>query len=684
MSARADINPCSAMTEVLGQRSLLGFGVVLAWLVLFHLLVNIWLLCVFTSLLVVLGGWLGSQAVLESNSVVHLERFITLEQVPTTVEDDDHLDQEIHNTVRKIIRDFVTSWYSTVSSESGFETEVQEAMISMAMELKLRARHVDRKELTQRILDLFGCHLQDYIQAKELVAEQQPSVTAKWCGESERLWKAYSGVTTPHLAVSSDSMELNYTRAVVDLLLHVLVPPPNLETRTGRFVVGELITCNVILPLIAKLSDPDWLNVLMVEIFGQSSQPQELMTTEPLASSPPPLPPPAPAPPAASELAPPQEATQVSQRSTEVPPPGAEPEAAQEAETPDLAAYEVFESDEVDCPQNNGEEEETTRPFLEHYMRAGKSNPFYQENDSDLDSPLADYKQSSTDSLVLIGQEDGLYDRRKECVTPVVNSNGVDTEDVQVDPDHPNGFSRSAEAPPTISSLQDLEREGGSPSVNPSRELLLGVDQTGLGNSNEVTVVSPLPGSSPMPSFSFEPLSSPDGPVIIQNLRITGTITAKEHRGTGSHPYTLYTIKYETAMGCENPGASSRAPRMLPPSTSSRRAARTRPVSSRWPITWSRLKFSSKNIPALNGGDIKPTVVFSCEQTSTVFNRKTLADLQTFITEQEKLSLGDEPEREDGQSVGEVGEVGEVGGRLHDGLSGKQSQERGKSRSVMS
>lgn len=71
----------SGMAEVLGQKSLLGFGVVLAWLVLFHLLVNIWLLCVFTSLLVVLGGWLGSQAVLESNSVVHLERFIKLEQV---------------------------------------------------------------------------------------------------------------------------------------------------------------------------------------------------------------------------------------------------------------------------------------------------------------------------------------------------------------------------------------------------------------------------------------------------------------------------------------------------------------------------------------------------------------------------------------------------------------------------
>ena len=69
------------MAEVLGRRSLLCFGVLLAWLVLFHLLVNIWLLCVFTSLLVVLGGWLGSQAFLESNSLVHLERFISLKPV---------------------------------------------------------------------------------------------------------------------------------------------------------------------------------------------------------------------------------------------------------------------------------------------------------------------------------------------------------------------------------------------------------------------------------------------------------------------------------------------------------------------------------------------------------------------------------------------------------------------------
>ncbi|KAM4742783.1 sorting nexin-19 isoform 2-T2 [Anableps anableps] len=548
------------MAEVIGQRSLMGFGVVLAWLVLFHLLVNIWLLCVFTSLLLVLGGWFGSQAILESNSVVHLERFINLEQVQSSAEDEDHLDQEIHNTVRKIIRDFVTSWYSTVSTESGFEMEVQEAMISMAMELKLRATHVDRKELTQKVLNLVGGHLQDYLRAKDLVKEKRHS-------ESEQLWKAYSSIVTPHVAMSHDGAEVNYVRAIVDLLLHVLVPSPHLETNTGRFVVGELITCNVFLPLVAKLSDPDWLNLLIIEILGKSSTPLEMVVSEPETCS-------LPLPSAESETAPPQQPSRVSQANSEALLQGAETELTDntEAAVPDLDAYDVIDTEEVKFPQIFSEEDEASRPFLRCYMRGRKSNPFYQETDSDPDSPLADYKPSSTDSLLMIGQEDSLYDRPRDCIAMAENNDGIDLEEVSPGPvdgscpkvlvnsvlvDNPNegclSSVRDTEGICSTNSLQDLKRENSSLAVNQSRELVLSVEQTGMGNPSELIVASPLQGCSPVSTFSFEPLSSPEGPVIIQNLRITGTITAKEHRGTGSHPYTLYTIKYETSVGCENP-----------------------------------------------------------------------------------------------------------------------------------
>ncbi|CAG6007479.1 unnamed protein product [Menidia menidia] len=546
-------DPCRAMADLLGQRSLFGFGVVLAWLVLFHLLVNIWLLCIFTSLLVVLGSWLGSHAILESNNVVHLERFITMEQVLPSAEDELHLDQEIHNTVKKIIRDFVTSWYSTVSFESGFEVEVQEAMISMAMELKKRAGHVDRKELTQKILNLLGGHLQDYHRAKELTTEKQSN-------ESDLLWKEYSGITVPHLATASETVEVNYVRAVVDLLLHVLVPSPHLETRTGRFVVGELITCNVLLPLFSKLSDPDWLNLLIIDIFDKSCAQRETTATEPPAPPPPPIS-------AESATAPPQRTADAAQAGDDAPPQRAEKEAARDPELslPELAPYDALDSEEAEFLL--AEEYETARPFLRQYIRGSKSNPFYQENDSDLDSPLTDNKPSSTDSLVMMGQEESAFDGQKECAE---NSNGVDLEDVSLGPmdsscpkvlvnseivEHPNGLPsvRTAEG---TSSISGLDMAGRSPVVNQDRELLLGVEQTVMGNPNGLGVISPMQGGSQMATFSFEPLSSPEGPVIIQNLRITGTITAKEHRGTGSHPYTLYTIKYETSVGCENPGIS--------------------------------------------------------------------------------------------------------------------------------
>uniref|UniRef100_A0A3B4A731 Uncharacterized protein n=1 Tax=Periophthalmus magnuspinnatus TaxID=409849 RepID=A0A3B4A731_9GOBI len=529
------------MAEVLGQKSLLGVCVLVAWLVLFHLLVNIWLLCVFTSLLVVLGGWLGSQAALDSNTVLHLERFITMEQV----NDEEQLDQEIHNTVRKIIRDFVTSWYSTVSAEKHFESDVHDAMIYVAMELKRRARQVDRKELTQRILDVFGCHLQDFIKAKQIVPQQQRSV--KW--DSERVWRAYSSTTPPHVAMTSKGLEINYMRAMVDLLLHVLVPSPHLETRSGRFVVGELITCNVMLPLIDKLSDPDWLNLLVIALFGKHSLQVDGTEENPI----PPLP--------TLESEPSLTETTLEQQQstdTEAVTDKQVPSNAEMTPTPVIPTY--FEMDDLDSMQNTEDaDDEPAQPFLRHFLRGSKSNPFYQETDSDLDSPLTDYQQSSLDSLVMIGQDDGMSDKQKEgAKNDVLDLEDVYSNDslcpkvlVNSQPVENRNGCLILKTEGTTSNIPDMEKEGLVPPFNPSRELLIGVEQTGLTSPNELTAVSPSQMTSPLALFSFEPLSSPEGPVIIQNLRITGTITAKEHRGTGSHPYTLYTIK----AGSENPTA---------------------------------------------------------------------------------------------------------------------------------
>ncbi|KAG1951452.1 sorting nexin-19 [Pimephales promelas] len=524
------------LSELLVQKRLLGFGALLAWMLLFHLLVNVWLLCVFTSLLVVLGGWLGSKALLDSDSVFHLERFFKLEEIPHSTESEQQLEDEIQKTVGKIIRDFVTSWYATVSREQEFEDEVHNAMISMALELKGRAARVDRKALSQRVFDLSGCHLQCYLSAKE----------GQNVAKDGDLWKAYSKLCPPHPALQSSAVEVNYVRAIVDLLLHALVPPPHLETRTGRFVVGELITCNVILPLITKLSDPDWLNLLIVSVFAKSSEP----TPEPK-----PVEGQAPSQVVYTQENAPQELKVPCVLTLKVVP---EMPTVTEAPTPELAAYDVIDSTELYSPHNLEEDEpRLTKPFPlgfspRDYLRLGKPNPFYQETDSDLESPLTDFKRSSLESLVLIGSEDTLSERLTDCTTPVDTL--LDLEDEL--PTYTNSMEKelsvhSAGVPVEESSglfcpLQPMEKSNSS------------VDQPGLVNPSELALTTPIQVSSPagmasLAPFNFEPLGSPEGPVIIQNLRITGTITAKEHRGTGSHPYTLYTVKYETAVDSENP-----------------------------------------------------------------------------------------------------------------------------------
>ncbi|KAL7848628.1 hypothetical protein SRHO_G00202510 [Serrasalmus rhombeus] len=553
------------VAEFMVQRKLLGFGALLAWMILFHLLVNVWLLCVLTSLLVVIGGWLGSQAVLDSESVVHLERFVLLEKIQSTAESELELDHEIQNTVSKIIRDFVSSWYNTVSSECEYEEEVHHAMISMAMELKRRAKKVDRKALTLRTLDLCGCHLQCYVRAKELMAGKKDREESRSANDS--LWQAYSTTCTSHPALQSPAIEVNYARAIVDLLLHVLVPPPHLETRTGRFVVCELITCKILLPLIAKLSDPDWLNMLIVDV--STSKPQSRPVQAESVKIPP--------------LPPVVINQENSQQELEVPSAftvKAKPDTPSVTDMPELAAYDVIDSAELYCPQNL--EEEEARPVeafssantgfsLKDYQRLGKSNPFFQETDSDLESPLNDFKRSSLESLVLIGPEEAMSERPAECQTLVdgvldledefrVYSSTAETtcpkvvvSEMQEQP------SDAAEGEEELSSsfcaLQDLEKSDTKVDLG-----LTGVEQSGALNPSELLLTdslqasSPSGGAVPLSPFAFEPLSSPEGPVVIQNLRITGTITAKEHRGTGSHPYTLYTVKYETAVDSENPG----------------------------------------------------------------------------------------------------------------------------------
>uniref|UniRef100_A0A452TI04 Sorting nexin-19 n=1 Tax=Ursus maritimus TaxID=29073 RepID=A0A452TI04_URSMA len=554
--------------NLLSSPKLMAVGIVLGWLLVIHFLVNVWLLCLLSALLAVLGGWLGSNAIVGASGRLHLERFIPVATCPPNPEAERQLEQEIDRTIQMIIRDFVSSWYRSVSQEPAFEEEMEAAMRGLVQELRRRMGMVDSHALAQKVLTLCGCHLQSYIQAKEALAGKQSGTV-----EPSQLWEAYCLATAPHPAVQSSSTEVSYTRGIVNLLLQGLVPKPHLETRTGRHVVVELITCNVILPLISKLSDPDWIHLVLVGIFSKArSNPTAVVKS----TSP------------ASALEKPSVPTSLplivevqSPPEVRAPSPAAAPVLlnCSEPDGPSHHSPEVEEGHEATEGELGGvPEERKVGNNSSHFLQPDIRGPLFLCEDTELESPLSEL---SKETIMLMTPGNFLSDRIQDALCALEGPQSLESKDVEggiEGAEAEEGPGTETETGLLVSMLTscpeihidtaDKEVEQGDVTsltalltdperTCPPRPSCLEKDLTNGVSSVDPSLPQVLLSSSPTgplssATFSFEPLTSPDGPVVIQNLRITGTITAREHSGTGFHPYTLYTVKYETALDGEN------------------------------------------------------------------------------------------------------------------------------------
>ncbi|XP_043935406.1 sorting nexin-19-like [Protopterus annectens] len=561
-----------------GNLTFVSFFTVLIWLILFHMLVGGWVFIIIFTCLVAAGGWLGSHAVLNLENKVYLEKFIRLSSSPQSPDSETQLAEEVNSTIKKIIRDFVSSWYKTVSSDPLFEQEVQCAMQNMAKELKRRMELVDKKALAQKVLLLCGCHLNCFIEAKDSVTQAKQVRISEGLSHSidSNVWQAYSKTAGWHWALQSPAMEIGCARAIVDLLLHVLVPRPHLETLTGCFVVGELITCNVLLPLITKLSDPDWINLILIHIISRTSKKGEPEVPE--------------------QLQQPQIPNSLPLKVHVEPLPEIR---LPTPDTAELLSYDVVDSVECLCQEADESKDEFSsdfsadtisskeRSFSMEYVGSDTLKTLFPCEDLELESPVCDIRDC--ESLVLLPAEvvlDAVHDSLVPrfgviAVRQDASGNNQAQGCTDMSPSLPcsagssqNSWCLTSEH---LANAPDLKGEGIVSSVVskslPAHPEMCVPAQTSFIDKMvlpfealpieplEPDSVGPLQTSSPtsaatesLASFAFEPLSSPDIPVVIQNMRITGTITAREHRGTGFHPYTLYTIKYETAVDSENPG----------------------------------------------------------------------------------------------------------------------------------
>ena len=174
--------------------------------------------------------------------------------------------RSLDSILRLIIRDFVESWFSRISSGTAFPNEIDRA-VRYALSIfsgKLVALNVVDAGI-KRILPILSAHLERFVEAERVVRgkdipknvtdteELNVAVAAKY--DNGNLHPAAS------LAASKTSApQQKHLRSLVEKLLPLILPSNMSTSPSVTVLVKEIIACAVLLPIMKLLSDPDFLN----------------------------------------------------------------------------------------------------------------------------------------------------------------------------------------------------------------------------------------------------------------------------------------------------------------------------------------------------------------------------------------------------------------------------------------
>jgi sorting nexin-25 len=176
-----------------------------------------------------------------------------------------------------ILRDFVKSWYSNISSNPCFTNEVDKAIRLAMINIRDRLFRTDLVDVvTTRFVPIMTAHFKDFYEAERAVRGKHlnRSVT-----ESDELDLAIAGKYRDgklHPAASlaySDTklVQQEYLRELAKKVLPDVLPEKMIASRAVLVIIEELVGCAVLFPVMQLVADPDTWNQVMEGYVGQPS-----------------------------------------------------------------------------------------------------------------------------------------------------------------------------------------------------------------------------------------------------------------------------------------------------------------------------------------------------------------------------------------------------------------------------
>ena len=175
-----------------------------------------------------------------------------------------------------VIRDFLTSWYDQVTGDEEMAHESQKLLKQAANRAFNILKRVEAQKLVCDVIVLFQAHIGPMRKAWQQVKSNHGNTKVP-CDENVEdneaclspVARAYAQQCCIHPAMVNSESERTYVRNTVALLLELLLPPTELNCIPGVFILKETIACNAVLSLIHYVSNPDWINLTVIDVLEE-------------------------------------------------------------------------------------------------------------------------------------------------------------------------------------------------------------------------------------------------------------------------------------------------------------------------------------------------------------------------------------------------------------------------------
>ena len=185
------------------------------------------------------------------------------------------ISDSIDGLLEWILRDYVTSWYGSISRSLSFVNEIDRCVRTALADIRDRIFGQDIVEVAvSRVVPLVTAHLKDFYEAERAVRGKNlnRNVTESVELDLAIAGKYREGHVHPAASLAYADLKLvqqEYLRRIAVRLLPEVLPESMIKSRAVSVLIKEIVSCAVLAPLMQMLSDPDTWNQLM-EAYGRT------------------------------------------------------------------------------------------------------------------------------------------------------------------------------------------------------------------------------------------------------------------------------------------------------------------------------------------------------------------------------------------------------------------------------